>query len=117
MFTSLLNFMITPAHADVASATGAQGGGSFPFIFMIILLLFFYFAIWRPKSKRAKDQQNLLSSLAKGDEVVTTGGILGRIIKLSDQYIVITIANNVEIVLQKSSIATVLPKGTIKSIE
>lgn len=83
----------------------------------VIFFLFIYFAIWRPQSKRAKQQQALLSSLTKGDEVMTAGGILGRITKLTDNYIGLAIANNIEILVQKSSVVTILPKGTLKSIE
>lgn len=115
---SLLNFFINQAHADAIGNMPAQQGGGFSFILMfVIFFVFIYFTIWRPQSRRNKEQQNLLSSLAKGDEVMTTGGLLGRIVKISDQYVSLSIANNVEILLQKSSIANVLPKGTIKSIE
>jgi preprotein translocase subunit YajC len=76
-----------------------------------------YFMMWRPQSKRAKEQQQLLGSLSKGDEVVTAGGLLGRITKVTDQYISLSIANNVDITLQKSSVTNVLPKGTLKTIE
>lgn len=108
--------MISTAYAD--TVTPVQQGGGFSFTIMfVIFFLFLYFAIWRPQNKRAKEQQNLLNSLAKGDEVMTAGGLLGRIAKIADQYIVLTIANNVEISMQKSAVVNVLPKGTLKSIE
>ena len=75
-----------------------------------------YFAVWRPQSKRAKEQRNLLSSLAKGDEVITIGGILGKITKITESYIVLSINENMDMTMQKSAIANVLPKGTLKSI-
>ena len=75
-----------------------------------------YFIMWRPQSKRAKEHKDLMGALAKGDEVVTAGGIVGKIAKISDSYIMMAVSDNVEIAVQKSSIATVLPKGTLKSI-
>jgi len=119
MIQHVLSFFVSNAYADTAAAAPAnpQGGGMSLAMMFVIFFLFIYFAIWRPQNKRAKAQQQLISSLNKGDEVMTAGGLLGRITKLTDQYIGLTIANNVEIFLQKSAIVTVLPKGTIKSIE
>lgn len=115
MLHPILDFFITPAHADPVAAP--QGGGSFSLIIIfVVFIVFFYFMVWRPQNKRAKEQRDLLSSLAKGDEVMTAGGLLGKITKLNDQYIGLMIANEVEIVIQKTSIVGVLPKGTIKSI-
>jgi preprotein translocase subunit YajC len=117
MMEKIINFFVNPAYADVAAGT-AQTGGSTSFILMfVVFILFFYFAIWRPQNKRSKEMQTLLSSLAKGDEVITSGGLIGRIAKITDQYVALTIADNVEIVMQKTSVMTVLPKGTIKAIE
>lgn len=110
------SFFISPAYADTTSATPpAQGGFSF-FVMMGILIFFMYFAIWRPQSRRAKEQRQLINSLAKGDEVVTAGGILGTISKISDNYVVLSLTDTVEITIQKSSIVSALPKGTLKSI-
>lgn len=114
----VLSFFVTNAYADVVDAAAAPQGGGFSFMMMLGIFVFFlYFAVWRPQSKRAKEQQNMLTSLAKGDEVMTAGGLLGKISKISDQYILLTIASNVDIAMQKSSIVSVLPKGTLKSIE
>ncbi len=117
MMSQLLNFFVSNAYADTASAPAAQNGGISMIVMFAIFFLFAYFAIWRPQSKRAKEQQNLLNSIAKGDEVITIAGLLGRITKISNQYITLAVGNDVEIVMQKSSVATVLPKGTLKSIE
>lgn len=112
----VFNFLISNAYADpVAQAAAPQGGGSL-MIMLVFFLLFIYFAIWRPQSKRAKEQRDMLSAVAKGDEIVTAGGLLGRITKIADPYIVVSINDNVEITLQKTSIVNVLPKGTLKSI-
>lgn len=119
MVDTFLNFFITPAHADVAmpATNAAQPGGGLPLMVMLAVFVgFMYLAVWRPQSKRAKEHRNLITSLAKGDEVMTAGGILGRIVKMTDNYIVIAISENTEMTVQKSSIVSALPKGTIKSI-
>lgn len=113
----MFNYLIPTAYAADLPGAGAQGGGFSFLIMFVIFFAFIYFAIWRPQNKRAKEQQQLLNSLAKGDEVMTAGGMLGRVVKLSEQHIVLSIATNTDIVLQKSSVVSVLPKGTIKSLE
>jgi len=106
--------LIEPAFAQ--SAPAAPGGmdimSLLPLILMFVLL---YFLLLRPQMRRAKDQKQMLAALQKGDEVVTSGGTLGRITKVSDAYVSVEIAPNVEITVQKPSIQTLLPKGTIKS--
>lgn len=79
-------------------------------------ILIFYFLIWRPQSKRAKEHKALVSSLDKGDEVVTGGGLAGRISRLTDDYLVLEIADNVEVKVQRQAVAQALPKGTLKDI-
>lgn len=117
VFASVLDFFIMSAHADAASAAPpAQNGGFSLLMMLVIFLVFLYFTAWRPQSKRAKEQRDLLNSLAKGDEVLTIGGIVGKISKLSETYIVLAVADNLEITVLKSSIANALPKGTLKSI-
>jgi preprotein translocase subunit YajC len=113
---SLLNVFISDANAQTL-APGAQGGGFSFLIMFAVFFVFIYFFMWRPQSKRAKEQQNLMEALAKGDEVMTAGGLLGRISKISGQYLALSVANNVEIMMQKSSVVSVLPKGTLKTIE
>lgn len=112
---TVLDFIITPAGA-ATPMSAPQQGSSFPLIMMLaVFVVFMYFGIWRPQSKRAKEQRDLIGSLQKGDEVLTAGGILGRIVKVSENYVVVGISETTEIVLQKSSIVSALPKGTIKS--
>lgn len=117
MMEQILSFFIPNAYAETTAAPAQAGGMTSLVMMMVIFVLFLYFGVWRPQSRRAKEQQTLMDSLAKGDEVVTAGGILGRITKITDQYITLSVASNVDIVMQKSTIVSVLPKGTLKSIE
>ena len=87
---------------------------------MLLILAMFgvmYFLMIRPQMKRAKEHKTMVESLQKGDEVITAGGILGRISKVDDQYVTVAIAAGVEIQAQRAAIQTVLPKGTIKTIQ
>lgn len=118
-FIECLEFFVGNAYADTATtaATSSQQGGGFSLMIMTgIFILFMYFVMWRPQSKRAKEHRDLLGALTKGDEVVTAGGILGKISKINDNYVVLSLADNIEITVQKSAIANALPKGTLKSI-
>lgn len=119
LLNTILNIIIPSAYADTAApATAAQpqqGGFSFA-IMMAVLVFFMYFVLWRPQSKRAKEHRELVNSLAKGDEVVTAGGILGTVNKITEQYVVISLNESTEITVQKSSVVNVLPKGTLKAI-
>ncbi len=106
--------LISEAFAQTAPA-GAGGMdlmGLLPLVLMFVLL---YFLMIRPQAKKAKEHKNLVASLQKGDEVVTGGGILGKVTKVSDQYLSIEIAPNVEIQVQRFTIQLVLPKGSLKS--
>jgi preprotein translocase subunit YajC len=116
---SLLSFLgITDALAGAAPQTAAAGNGGFISLLPMLIGFFAisYFLIIRPQSKRLKAQRKLLSEIAKGDEVITAGGMLGRIVKVSNDFVTLAIADEVEIHIQKTSIANILPKGTIKSI-
>ncbi len=86
------------------------------FLPLIVIFALFYFMMIRPQMKRAKEQKNMIESLQKGDEVVTVGGELGKVTKVSENYIGLEIATNIVIHVQKSAITTLLPKGTIKEI-
>lgn len=110
---SLSNLLISNAYAE--GAAPAAGGGIMDFLPLIALLAVFYFLVLRPQQKRAKDQKAMLEALSKGDEVLTTGGIMGRVTKIGDTYTSIEIAENVVIQVQKEIIQSVLPKGTIRS--
>jgi preprotein translocase subunit YajC len=107
--------LITEAYAQTPS--GGVGGmdimSMLPLILMFVLL---YFLLLRPQMKRAKEQKQMIASLQKGDEVITSGGALGKVTKVSDNYLSLEIAPNVEITVQKSAIQTMLPKGTLKNV-
>ena len=109
-----MSLFIAPAYAEGAPAAAA--GNPFDWILIVGMIVIFYFFLIRPQSKRAKEHRELVSALAKGDEVVTSGGILGKVTKVTDDYVVIEIAANMEIKLQKHAISATLPKGTIKAI-
>ena len=106
---------ITDAYAAANGGAANDGGLSMLLMFAGFGIVF-YFLVWRPQDLRAKEHAKLIAGLAKGDEVVTSGGILGTVTKTSDDFITIAIAENLEIKLQKSAIAATLPKGTLKSI-
>ncbi|MFD1260301.1 preprotein translocase subunit YajC [Entomomonas asaccharolytica] len=114
-----MSFFISSAYAQQAAATGAAGdpNGIFTWVFLGGFIVIFYFMILRPQMKRGKEHRNLLSALQKGDEVLTTGGIAGRIVKVSDEFIVLAVSDNVQLKFQKSAIAATLPKGTLKAID
>jgi len=97
------------------SSAGPLGGGFEIFIMIGIFFAIMYFMIIRPQQKRSKDHQKLIGSLSKGDEVVTSGGMLGKILKIGDNSITLEISEGVAIKLQKHSISSVLPKGTLRN--
>ena len=106
--------MISPAYAQAASGGDAGIMGFLPIILMFVLL---YFLMIRPQMKRAKEQKAMIEALQKGDEVVTAGGIVGRITKLTDQYVTVEVAPNTEVVVQRSAVQVPLPKGTLKTLQ
>jgi preprotein translocase subunit YajC len=106
--------IISNAYAQAAAGGDAGLMGFLPIILMFVLL---YFLMIRPQMKRAKEQKAMVEALQKGDEVVTAGGIVGRITKLADQYVTVEVAPNTEIVLQRSAVQVPLPKGTLKTLQ
>ncbi|NKA87828.1 preprotein translocase subunit YajC [Ralstonia solanacearum] len=110
--------MISDAYAQTAGAApGGAGNGLMSFLLPIILMfVVLWFIMIRPQMKRQKETKTMLEALAKGDEVVTAGGILGKVTKVTDQYITVEVAPNTELTVQKNAVTTVLPKGTLKSL-
>ena len=109
----MLNFFIIDAYAQSASQ---QGGGPSFLIMMVIFFIIFYFMLMRPQMKQAKAHKKLILSLGKGDEVVTSGGLLGKITEVGENFIVLEVASETEIKVQKNSVTQMLPKGTIKGL-
>jgi preprotein translocase subunit YajC len=104
-----------------AYAQAAVGGSSLEssltsFLPIILMFVVLYFLMIRPQMRRQKEQKSMMEALAKGDEVVTVGGMLGRVIKVADGYVTLEVATGTEVVVQKVAVATLLPKGTIKSL-
>jgi preprotein translocase subunit YajC len=113
-----MSFFVSSAVAQTAAPQASPAGfDPVMLIMMVGMFAFMYFFIIRPQRKRQKEHQNLVSSLAKGDEVVLTSGLLGRVVKVDDNYVVVETGNNIELKFQKVAVHAVLPKGTIKSID
>ncbi|KXF79760.1 preprotein translocase subunit YajC [Enterovibrio coralii] len=107
---------ISQAHAAAEGAP--QGGGMQLFIMLGLFAVIFYFMIYRPQAKRVKEHKNLMASMGKGDEVLTNGGLVGKITKISEDndFIVIALGTNSEVTIKKDFVTAVLPKGTIQSL-
>ncbi|TDQ38452.1 preprotein translocase subunit YajC [Thiopseudomonas denitrificans] len=111
-----MSFLIPMAYADTAAAGTPPGGEFIQFALLGGFLVVFYLMVWRPQSKRAKDHRNLIGGLQKGDEVVTSGGVAGKVTKVSDEFIMVEVADNIELRFQKQAVVAALPKGTLKAI-
>lgn len=108
-----MDFLIQNVWAQDAAASA---GGNFASLLpLIILFVVFYFLLIRPQTKRAKEHQKMVESLAKGDEVVTSGGLLGKITQIGDNFVVLELAENLEVKVQRYQITAVMPKGTLKN--
>ncbi|MFZ3287834.1 MAG: preprotein translocase subunit YajC [Telluria sp.] len=103
------------AQAPAAADPGLMGNLS-TFLPLVLMFVVMYFLMIRPQQKRAKEQRNMMEALGKGDEVITAGGMLGKVSKVTESYITLEIAANTEVVIQKNSVTTLLPKGTLKSL-
>jgi preprotein translocase subunit YajC len=109
-----MSFFISDALADGATAASSDGGllGMLPLLLIFVL---FYFMLIRPQTKRAKEHKNMVAELSKGDEVVTAGGVLGRVTDVGESFLTVKIANDVQVKVQKHTITALVPKGTMKS--
>ncbi len=110
-----MSFFISDAMAANTNVV-QQEGGAFSLIMIAAIFVLFYFMLIRPQNKRAKEQREMISKLKKGDEVITSAGIVAKIVNLDEQYIKITPAEGVEFTMQRGAISSVLPKGTMKSL-
>lgn len=111
-----MSFFIPSAHAQASASAPALGGDFSGLLLIAGMFVLMYFMIIRPQRKRQKEHQSLIEAVSKGDEVLTTGGILGKVVKVDGDYMVLEVSNNVELKFQKISLHAVLPKGTIKAI-
>jgi preprotein translocase subunit YajC len=115
---SLFDFLISPAAAQAAAGGAAPAGAGSPmtsFVMMGVVFLAMYFMLFRPQMKRAKEHRELVSKLQKGDEVITSGGLAGRIEDVGEHFVTVEIADRVSIKVQRGAVTAVLPKGTLKS--
>ncbi|CAM0998121.1 MULTISPECIES: preprotein translocase subunit YajC [Rhodanobacter] len=110
-----MSFPISPVLAQAAAPQPA-GGGMSMIIMMVVLFGLMYFMMIRPQAKRQKEHRALIAGLAKGDEVVTNGGIAGRVDEVGETFITVEIASNVKVKVQKGAVQQVLPKGSLKSV-
>jgi preprotein translocase subunit YajC len=108
-----MEWLIASAHAQAAG--GAQPNALLQMLPLLLIFVVFYFLLIRPQAKRAKEHKAMVSALSAGDEVVIAGGVLGRIIEPGDQFLTVEIANNVQVKVQRHTVTSVLPKGTLKS--
>jgi preprotein translocase subunit YajC len=108
-----MNSLIPDAMAQSAGSA-SPGGGLTPFIMMAVFVVIFYFLLIRPQQKKQKEHQAMLSKIGEGDEVVTAGGILGRVIAVGDQFLTLEIAEGVRIKVQRFQVTSLVPKGTLK---
>ena len=113
--------LFSQVYADTTAAPAAHPTAGTPMFAQLLMLLgfvvIFWLLVWRPQSKRAKAHKHLISSLGKGDEVVTSGGILGKVTKVADDYITLQVSAETELNFQRSSVSATLPKGTLKELK
>jgi preprotein translocase subunit YajC len=106
---------ISNAYAQ-AAAPGGAAGGLMSFLPIILMFVVLYFLMIRPQMKRQKEQKAMIDGLAKGDEIVTAGGVVGKVTKVSDGYVTVEVAEGTEVIMQKAAVTLLLPKGTIKAL-
>ena len=112
---SLLNFFISDAFAEGAAGPAGQSTqGILGFLPLIVIFVIFYFMLIRPQSKRAKEHRNMVATLGKGDEVVTNGGLLGKISEMGENFITLEVADGVQVKVQRQAVSALMPKGTMK---
>ena len=107
-----MNFFIS----DALAAPQAQGDALTSFLPLIVIFVIFYFLLIRPQSKKAKEHKQMVGALAKGDEIVTNGGVLGKIVKVGDNFIELEVADGMNLKVQRHAVSTLMPKGTIKEL-
>jgi preprotein translocase subunit YajC len=111
-----MSFFINDALAAAAPAQG-QADPLMSFLPLVLIFVVFYFLLIRPQTKRANEHKKMVEGLAKGDEVVTNGGLLGRITDVGENFVQLKVADNVEVKVQKHAVANLMPKGTSKELQ
>lgn len=115
LFLACLGFCAA-SYADSGSAAAASPNMISNLLLLVAFLFLFYFMLIRPQSKKMKDHQALVSSIAKDDEVVINGGLMGKVAKVTDQFLIVEIADGIQVKVQKQAVSASIPKGTIKNI-
>lgn len=110
-----MSFFISDALAEGAAPAQQAGDPVFSLVFMVVIFAVFYLLLIRPQAKRVKEHKKLVESLSKGDEVLTNGGILGKITDVGDNFLTVEIAKGFEVKIQRDSVTAMMPKGTIKN--
>ena len=108
-----MNFFISDA---LAADVGGQADALTSFLPLIFIFIVFYFLLIRPQSKKAKEHKQMVEAIAKGDEVVTNGGLLGRVVKVGDNFVELELAEGIIVNLQRQAVGNLMPKGTIKGL-
>lgn len=112
-----MSFFIADAYAEGAPAAAPGGDPMTGLLFFIGMIVIFYFLLIRPQQKRAKEHRKMVEALEKGNEVVTSGGVLGKVVEVGEQYLTVEIAEGVQVRIQRHAVSTVLPKGSLKAAE
>jgi preprotein translocase subunit YajC len=110
----MIEFLIPSAYADTGAVGAQQAGLGSLLVPLVLMVVIFYFMLWRPQSKRMKEHKALIQNLSKGDEVVSSGGLLGKVVAIEEDILTLEVASNTQVKLQKAAVTAVLPKGTIK---
>jgi len=110
-----MSFFISDAMAQAAGPAGSSGPGMSDLLFFVGIIVLFYFMLIRPQMKRQKEHKKMVSEMAKGDEIITNGGLLGKITKVGEEFLSVHLADGVEVKVQVQQVAAVVPKGTFKS--
>lgn len=111
-----MSFFISEAMAAASNAQATKSDGTYSLVMIAAIFVLFYFMLIRPQNKRAKEHRDLVTKLKKGDEIITSGGILGKVASIDEQYAKVTIAEGIDISIQRNAVSAVLPKGTIKAL-
>lgn len=110
-----MSFFISDAMAEGAAAAPAGADSLLGLLPFVILFVIFYFFLIRPQSKRVKEHKKMVEALGKGDEVITNGGLLGKVVEIGDEFITLEVAKNIQVKIQRSFVSNVMPKGTVNS--